>query len=59
MCKVSANEDQDKIADLAEMYKYIMSFKRSLFQSLNGSLGVYIVLPITFIILFGSVVCVY
>ena len=33
MCKISANKDQEKIADLAKMYNYIMSFKRSLFRS--------------------------
>ncbi len=25
MCKVSANKDQEKIADLAKMYNYLMS----------------------------------
>ena len=39
MFKVSANKDQEKVADLAKMYNYIMCFKRSLFRSLNGSLG--------------------
>ena len=30
MCKIAANKDQKKIADLAKMNEYIICFKRSL-----------------------------
>ncbi len=39
MCKVSANKDQEKIADLAKRYGYIMSLKMSLIRPLNRDLG--------------------
>ena len=38
MWKVSANKDQEKIAELAKMYEYIKSFKRSPIWPLNRDL---------------------